>query len=458
MNDIVAGTYGTDRRKEERRGRMTSLTEAFHQIYLTINSSIDFDERMNRVIFESAKTIRCESACIAIREDNLWTIKYAWGLQQELVEKSFADNEFQHALLAETTQKPVAISDTFNDERVNQDVMRTLGIRSTMVIPLIVKAKVKGMFFYNYHSAMITFSDILIDFANKVGILVSLSLENAELNEDLSQKQKEIRLEKELSDALNNINILIHLTADPDKILKRVIAEAAKAVAAESAMIFIIKEGQWEVRHVYNLPAELAGNRYTSEEVTHAAIAAEMAAPVIVYNVIGDGRVNRNFTDKLSVSSLLACPLVARGEAIGGLVFHVHSGPTIFNSAHIQFACKLADSLSLSLDNARQFAELEQYNNEFNMLNNMNVLLQACKTIGEFYGIIAESVSKLFPSDRGIVYMLDESRTTLQTITSWGDKKSENQILSPNACWALRLGEIYSSDNPLNKKFCTKRE
>ena len=457
MNDIVAGTYSTERRKEERRGRMTSLTEAFHQIYLTINSSLDFSEKMNRVVFESAKTICCESGGIAIREDHLWTIKYAWGLPQELVEKPFSDNEFPHAAIAETTQKPVAISDTFNDDRVNQDVMRTLGIRSAMVIPLIAKAKVKGIFFLNYHSAMITISDTLVDFANKVGILVSLSLENAQLNEDLSQKQEEIRLEKELSDTLNNINVLIHLTADPDKILKRVLEEAAKAVGAESAMIFIIKEGQWEVRHVYKLPGELAGKRFTSEEVDHAALAAEMTAPVVVYNVIGDGRVNREFTDKLSISALLACPLIARGEAIGGLVFHWHSRPAIFSSVHIHFASKLADSISLSLDNARHLAELEQYNNEFNMLNNMNILLQAGKTIEEFYSIIAESVSQLFPHDRGIVYMLDESKTTLQVITTWGDnnKKIEDQTLSPKECWALRLGKIYSTDNPLNEKFCT---
>ncbi|HXW67985.1 MAG TPA: GAF domain-containing protein, partial [Dissulfurispiraceae bacterium] len=194
MNDIFAGIYGIDRRKEERRGKMTSLIDALHQIYLTINSSIDLNERMNRVIFEAAKTIRCESAGIAIRKDKLWTIKYAWGLQQELVEKSFTDNEFPHALIAETKQKLVAINDTSNDDRVNQDVMRTLGIRSTIAIPLIARAKVKGMFFFNYHSAAFSFGDIVIDFANKVGILVSLSLENAELNEDLSKKQEEIQL------------------------------------------------------------------------------------------------------------------------------------------------------------------------------------------------------------------------------------------------------------------------
>ena|GEM_PF-3880868 len=455
MNDIFAGIYGTDRRREERRGRMTSLIDALHQICLTINSSVDFNERMNRVIFEAAKTIRCESAGIAIRKDNLWTIKYAWGLQQELLEKSFTDNEFPHAVIAETNQKLVAINDTSNDDRVNQDVMRTLGIRSTVVIPLIAKAKVKGVFSFNYHSAAITFGDILIDFANKVGILVSLSLENAELNEDLSKKREETRLEKELSDTLNNIDMLIHLTADPDKILKRVIAEAAEAVGAESAMIFMIREGQWEVGHIYNLPAELAGNRYTSEEVNHAVIAAEIAGPVIIYNVAEDGRVNRDFTNKLSISSLLACPLIARGEAIGGLVFHWHSRPALFNSAHTHFAGKLADSISLSLDNGRHFTELEQYNNEFNILNNMNILLQAGKTTGEFYSIIAESVSKLFPSDSGIVYMLDETKTTLQTIAAWGDKKTENQILNPNACWAFRLGKIYSTDNPLHKKLCT---
>ncbi len=455
MNDIVTGMFSTERRKEERRGRMTGLTEALRQIQLAINSSIDFNERMNRVVFEAAKAISCESAGIAIRKDGLWTTTYSWGLPQELTEKLFTDNEFPHAAIAETTQKPIAISDAFNDDRVNQDVMRTLGIRSTMVIPLIARAKVKGVFFFNYHSAIITFSDTLMDFANKVGVLVSLSLENIELNEGLSQKQKAIRLQKKLSDALNNINILIHLTTDPDKILKRVIEEAAKAVGAESAMICMTKQGLWEVRHIYNLPSELAGHSYTSKEMNHAVLAAEMAGPFVVYSVMADGRVNRAFTDKLSISSLLACPLVARGEALGGVVFHWHSRPAVLNSVQIDFAAELAHSISFALDNARHSAELEQYNKELNILNNMNLLLQAGNTIEEFHSIIAESVSQLFPSDRGIVYMLDESKTTLQIIATWGDKKIEGQILSPNECWALRLGKSYSADAPLNKKFCT---
>ena len=455
MNDIAAVTYSKERRKEERRGKINNLTDALHQIYLAINSSVDFNERMNRIVSESAKAIYSESAGIAIRKNKLWTIKYAWGMPQELVGKSFTDNEFPHAIIAETTQKPVAITDTFNDDRVNRDVMRTLGIRSTIVTPLIASAKVKGIFFFNYHSAIITFSDTLIDFTNKINILVALSLENAELNENLLQKQKEIRLENKLSSALNNINMLIHLTADPDKILKRVIAEAAKVIGAESAMILIIKEGGWEVRHVYKLPAKLEGDRFTSKEVKHAAVAAEMAEPVDIYNVTGDDRVNHDFTDKLSISSLLAYPLVARGETIGGLVFHWHSRPASFNSTHINFAGKLSDSMSLALDNARHLAEFVQYNNELGILNNMNILLQAGKTIDELHSIIAASVSQLFPSDRGIVYMLDESKATLQTIATWGDKKIEGQILSPNECWALRLGKIYSIDNPLNKKFCT---
>ncbi len=259
----------------------------------------------------------------------------------------------------------------------------------------------------------------------------------------------------QLSDALNNINMLIHLTADPDKILKPVIEEAAKAVGAESAMICAIKEGLWEVRHVYKLSAELAGNHFTSKEMKHAALAAETAEPVVVCDVTADVRVDRDFTDKFNISSLLGCPLFARGEAIGGLVFHWHSRPAVLNIAHIDFARKLADSVSFALDKALQLAELEQYNNEFNILNNMNILLQAGKTIDEFHNIIAESASQLFPSDRGIIYILDESKTTLQILASWGEKKIEDKMLSPDKCWALRLGEIYSTDDLLNKKFCT---
>lgn len=258
-----------------------------------------------------------------------------------------------------------------------------------------------------------------------------------------------------LAEILNNINLLIHLTADPHKILARVLAEAAHALGAESAVIFILKEGQWEAAYIYNLPAELAGKYYLNEEVTHAALALEIAAPLVVHDTAKDDRVNHDFTDKLGIRSLLACPLIARGEPMGGIAFHWHSTAVALDAEHINFALRLANSISLDLDNAGHFAELELYDREYEILNNMNILFQGADTPREYYRIIAESARQLFPSDRGIIYTIDESKTILETIAVWGEKKIADAILKPRECWALKLGKIYSTDNAMNKSLCS---
>ncbi|MBF0506492.1 MAG: diguanylate cyclase [Nitrospirae bacterium] len=581
---------------------MISLRDAFHHIHLSIHSTLDFNKIIRKVVVESAKATGCESSMMALCKGNLWTVKYTYGLLRELAAKSFTDEELPHAATAKTTRKPVSVNDTFNDNRVNRDIMKTLGIRSALAIPIIVRGKVTGTLLLHYHSAKVTFSETLIDFASKVSISASVALENARLYEDLMERQKELRVEKDLSDALIRINMLIHSTFDIDRIMKRVLREAAKAIGAESAILFILTEGEWEVRSVYKLPSKLPGKRFVGSELKHAELAIEMSAPLAVDNVAGDRRVNPEFASKLGIRSLLQLPFMTRCETKGGIGFHYHSGTAVFDRAHIKFAGRFADSLSLAFDNANScnavlrarnreglltdamlnvietfeqpfvvmgrdsrlifyshafveltgygrdelksiarlsdltppewreqekkvfgelertgepqvyqnecmrkdgsripveiilhqaldtlgntvyyyafftdirerkkveyelqqaqrdlkdyIAELEQHNKEFEIINNMNGLLLACKSVGGIYRVIDKYVRQLFAYDRGAVYVFDESRTVLETVLTWGDIRIEGHVLRPRDCRALRLGKSYSVDDPVNETLC----
>ncbi len=75
------------------------------------------------------------------------------------------DEEELHEILAIKTKKPVAINDVFNDERVNRNHMRKLGVCSVLVVPLIITGEVVGVIFFNYHRFNFAFDDSHIDFA-----------------------------------------------------------------------------------------------------------------------------------------------------------------------------------------------------------------------------------------------------------------------------------------------------
>ena len=90
--------------------------------------------------------------------------------------------------------------------------------------------------------------------------------------------------------------------------------------------------------------------------------------------------------------------------------------------------------------------ELQQRSRESALLNELSHLLQSCQSAQEAYGVIAELSKQLFPHTAGALYMLNEGRTQVSAIASWGKPSSANDTFSPESCRALRR----SPTRPLN--------
>jgi GAF domain-containing protein len=101
-----------------------------------INSRSDVEEVLHDILEESSQALDCESALIAIREGEEWVIRNIVNLTDTLLGKSFTDEQFSHATLARITKKPVVVDDALNDVRTNNELMKSLGIRSLLTIPL----------------------------------------------------------------------------------------------------------------------------------------------------------------------------------------------------------------------------------------------------------------------------------------------------------------------------------
>ena len=132
--------------------RAHQLCMDLNNIMMLINSSHDVEEILHEIVEESCKAIGCESARIAMREGDNWVIRYVEKLPDDLVGRSFSDAELRLAALSMATKKPVAVDDAFHDERANTEMMKSLGIRSVLVVPLMEKEVVIGTLLFGYHS------------------------------------------------------------------------------------------------------------------------------------------------------------------------------------------------------------------------------------------------------------------------------------------------------------------
>ncbi|MDI6816479.1 MAG: SpoIIE family protein phosphatase [Actinomycetota bacterium] len=172
-------------RKHVEKGLRTSkrLSDALNDISKAINSTLDFDAIMEKVVVESAEAIGAETAAVALRERGGWQVKYLHGFMQELKGIRLSDAQAKGLVSAEKTRNVVVISDAVNDERVNERMVQRYGIRSVLIMPLIVRNETIGVLFFTYHSKQGEFSKSHVDFAIKLAASLSLALKNARLYE-----------------------------------------------------------------------------------------------------------------------------------------------------------------------------------------------------------------------------------------------------------------------------------
>jgi len=162
-----------------------------------------------------------------------------------------------------------------------------------------------------------------------------------------------------LSESMRRIDRLIHSTLKFDEIIQRVITEAAQVIGSETAAISLRQGKHWVVSHVHGLPEDTVGSRMDDRQEPHAVLAIRTKQPVVIRDAFTDERVNRAHMKKWGVRSVLVVPLVTEDETVGVLFFNHHRTAVSFEQAHVDFAGRLASSLSLAWRNARLLESLQ---------------------------------------------------------------------------------------------------
>lgn len=92
--------------------------------------------------------------------------------------------------------------------------------------------------------------------------------------------------------------------------------------------------------------------------------------------------------------------------------------------------------------------KLEIRNKEIELLSKMAEYLQTTFADEEAFQIISAYLGKLFPDSPGVIYLYNNSRTTLTPNIKWGALSLTDAPFTADDCWALRLGythEVHDS-------------
>lgn len=165
---------------EAREQREKELSDALNAINAEIGSTLDAEAIMQRVVTRSAEATGADAVSLTLRDGDLWVQRYSFGFGDDIIGRSFTDEELPIHVLAERTRGPVAVEDSSEDRRVNPETMRALGITAFLAVPLACKDEVIGVLGFASRTTG-AFAPAEVDFATKLAASVSLALENARL-------------------------------------------------------------------------------------------------------------------------------------------------------------------------------------------------------------------------------------------------------------------------------------
>lgn len=160
---------------------------------------------------------------------------------------------------------------------------------------------------------------------------------------------------EQLSEALNDVNAAMRTTLDFDAMMAMVVTESVAAMGLESGCVLMREDDQWVVTHEHAFDRLAVGTRFSNEDIPKSALAVRERRPIAVNDTSNAGDDNYSTMEKLGIRAFLAIPLVVGDGTAGILWLNNHSGPFTFGDAEIDFATRLAASVSMAFENVQLY-------------------------------------------------------------------------------------------------------
>ena len=91
----------------------------------------------------------------------------------------------------------------------------------------------------------------------------------------------------------------------------------------------------------------------------------------------------------------------------------------------------------------RTVDRLAQRGRETTLLRQMGEMLQTCSSSEEVNQVVARYTQQLVPAHAGELYVHDAKDDTFEMQAAWGAPAPPHDVMSADACWALRRGKLY---------------
>lgn len=195
---------------------------------------------------------------------------------------------------------------------------------------------------------------------------------------------------RELSETINIIDHALNSTHDVATIMQTVVHQTLAAVSCDSTGIALREGGEWILKYAAGDIITEIGQPLSLSHPLSFKLSQGAAKPWVSYDAIKDEIIQTDLAKEHQMHSMVAAPLVIRDEVIG-VLFCVHQSDQVrFGDPEVDFASKLATSVSLALENARL------YNEQLNIADTLqdSILRLPATVAGADFGAVYHSATE----------------------------------------------------------------
>ncbi len=156
------------------------LRSAMGLINNTILSSLDADEILQRVLVEATEVFKADWGWLAEREDGSWVFRNVHGWPVEMIGLAFREDELSLPGIAARSRTVVCASAEKNLSVDHRTLMERHDIGAFIMVPIMHKGEPTAVMGFCWDTEA-TFTDAVVEVADKLAISLSLALENARL-------------------------------------------------------------------------------------------------------------------------------------------------------------------------------------------------------------------------------------------------------------------------------------
>lgn len=325
----------------------------------TITAALDPKAVFNLIVTKIPQVITVDAATIRLLDPsgrNL-VLEAASGLSDTYLNRGPIDAEA--SVLAALEGTPIAISDAATDARIDYpEAARREGIQSILVAPIPIRGKVNGVLRLLSRTRR-EFNPLEIEFVAALAEQCGIAIENARI---YNEQQRQLNYFK----AVCEIGRAMGETRKLDTVLDLIVSRLPEVMNLKACTIRLIEseKGQMELKAAYGLSRDyLERGPLDDELATYFILKGE---PVVIPDATTDiHTLYHKEAASEGVGSILAVPILVRGEPIGMLRL-LTAKVRFFSSADINFAMAVAEQSGVAIQNAIDYQKMQALLNACN--------------------------------------------------------------------------------------------